>query len=647
MEQLCSSSNNTKTSSTTISHDEVYSLEPLDEVDEPAIENDSKETGVQCCLGYKYVITSTVSTQTEPIIDCPTCSTAPVAEPSPTILSKDQILREHSYSAANCISPVKSAVSPVNSDMSDEESTTLSGDDGDDDFFVPSQDTVSTTDSESEPEPDDSNLLKRHIKEPKYLVFNSSLQKLFKFCFTCGAPVSNVNSVCQGSLLTVKTTCIKHHALTWNSQPMINRAAVGNLLIASSILFTGNTYARIKNFSSCLGLKFINERVFYRHQNRYLFPIVNDAWKTEEASVIEKLANQEEVINLNGDGRCDSPGHNAKYGTYTMMDNESGKVVTFKVVQVTEVTSSNAMEKEGFVHCLDKLENSLDINMITTDRHTSIASAMSKDYSHIKHQFDVWHLSKSVVKKLNKKAKLKKYAELAHWIQSISNHLWWCAATCEGDVTLLREKWKSVVHHVSNKHSWKDAEVFKRCAHPRLSRRQIRTTCWLQPGSAAHVALEEVVLQPKLVNDIAKLTEFSHTGGLEVYHSMLLKYCSKKEHFSYRGMIARTQLAAIDNNHNTGRQQAVVQKGPGRGDARYRMCFPKTHKRWGVKPIKEQKNYDFLPKLQLKVLQACDGGLEGAEIEPLDEVELPANIASVPAPDKDELIQRHRTRFAR
>ena len=71
--------------------------------------------------------------------------------------------------------------------------------------------------------------------------------------------------------------------------------------------------------------------------------------------VRQELINKS-VINLNGDGRCDSPGHNAKYGTYTLMDDDSGKEVAFRVVQVSEVTSSNAMEKEGFKHCIESLE---------------------------------------------------------------------------------------------------------------------------------------------------------------------------------------------------------------------------------------------------------------------------------------------------
>ena len=82
------------------------------------------------------------------------------------------------------------------------------------------------------------------------------------------------------------------------------------------------------------------------------------------------------IVNLNGDGRCDSPGHNAKYGTYTFKDSDTGKIVSFSVVQVTETTSSNAMEKEGFVRCISSLKNGDDVSIdrITKNRHTVITS---------------------------------------------------------------------------------------------------------------------------------------------------------------------------------------------------------------------------------------------------------------------------------
>ena len=115
--------------------------------------------------------------------------------------------------------------------------------------------------------------------------------------------------------------------------------------------------------------------------------------------VRQELVNKK-AINLNGDRRCDSPGHSAKYGTYTLMDDDSGKVVAFSVIQVSQVISCNAMEKEGFKRCIESLQDDMvQIDRIATDRHVSISSFMNKDRPQINHQYDVWHLSKWVVKK--------------------------------------------------------------------------------------------------------------------------------------------------------------------------------------------------------------------------------------------------------
>jgi len=131
------------------------------------------------------------------------------------------------------------------------------------------------------------------------------------------------------------------------------------------------------------------------------------------------------VVNPEWDGRCNSPGHCAKYGTYTLMDDDTGNVVAFSVVQVSEVSTSNVMEKEGFTTCIEMFEGKgVKITRVETDRHVSIASCMSKHYPHISHQYDVRRLSKWVVKKLTNQPKQKGCEELAPWIQSISNPLW-------------------------------------------------------------------------------------------------------------------------------------------------------------------------------------------------------------------------------
>jgi hypothetical protein len=66
-----------------------------------------------------------------------------------------------------------------------------------------------------------------------------------------------------------------------------------------------------------------------------------------------------------------------------------------------------------------------------------------------------------------------------------------------GDAEVLREKWVSILNHVVNKHKWKNGKRFRKCGHGRLSRRKERKTKWLEDGSAAYVALEEVVLNKK------------------------------------------------------------------------------------------------------------------------------------------------------
>jgi len=134
----------------------------------------------------------------------------------------------------------------------------------------------------------------------------------------------------------------------------------------------------------------------------------------------------------------------------------------------------------------------------------------------INHQYAIWHLSKWTVKQLTRKAQQKGCEELITWIQSISNHLWWCASTCDGNVVLSREKWKSVLHHTVNKHKWIGNTLFHQCGHRRMPSSEEENVCRLKPDSPAHLTLEEVVLNTKFLKDLAKLADFCHTGKIEL-----------------------------------------------------------------------------------------------------------------------------------
>ena len=77
------------------------------------------------------------------------------------------------------------------------------------------------------------------------------------------------------------------------------------------------------------------------------------------------------------------------------MSPDARDTIAFKVVQVTETTSSVAMEKEAFKHCIeDLLKADMNIQVIVTDCHTGIVALCRREYPHIDHQFDIWHVTK-------------------------------------------------------------------------------------------------------------------------------------------------------------------------------------------------------------------------------------------------------------
>ena len=102
------------------------------------------------------------------------------------------------------------------------------------------------------------------------------------------------------------------------------------------------------------------------------------------------------------------------------------------------------------------------------------------------------------------------------------------------------------------------------------------------------------------------LTQFSHIGVLEVYHSQLNKWAPKSTHFSYKDMVVRFQLTAIDFNQSQNLEQAKTKDGVNRTNT----CFSKMTKTRAVKPIKEAKDLvtnrcSYLPiiKVQFFVLK--------------------------------------------
>ena len=158
-------------------------------------------------------------------------------------------------------------------------------------------------------------------------------------------------------------------------------------------------------------LQLMSSSLFYDLQRKYVYHSINFIYKKYQKGIIDECKGRQN-IEVSGDGRCDSPGYNAKYCTYSIMDQLTSKIIHFHVVAVRETGTSNAMEMYGLIKVLEKVESfGIDIDCLITDEHPSIKKYLREKLKP-RHQLDVWHKSKNIKKKLTKEANNKSFNEL-------------------------------------------------------------------------------------------------------------------------------------------------------------------------------------------------------------------------------------------
>ncbi|KAK0156598.1 THAP domain-containing protein 4 [Merluccius polli] len=272
--------------------------------------------------------------------------------------------------------------------------------------------------------------------ERKWIVNESKLMQIFTTCHLCGVLIEEEDKkvTTSGTCIHIKGSCMNGHSGEWESCPQLRGMPENNLLVASSILFTGSTYTEIFDWAELLNLQ-IPKKTFYSLQSTYLISVIESAYRDHHKEIMRNLQLQTVGggISICGDGRSDSPGFSAKYTTYSFMSDETKEIIMVDLIQVTEATSSPAMETLGFRRGLDHLiQAGVGVDVITTDRSPSIMKLMRETYSDIQHQFDPWHVAKGL-KKLTAAANNNKNNELQPWLKAITNHLWWSCQSCGGD----------------------------------------------------------------------------------------------------------------------------------------------------------------------------------------------------------------------
>ena len=77
----------------------------------------------------------------------------------------------------------------------------------------------------------------------------------------------------------------------------------------------------------------IHKDIMY-HQQNYLHPAVLEVWRSQQNEYVQEVQQTGRAVRLGGDGRANTPGHCAMFGSYTLMDLDQNKVVDSQFVQV-------------------------------------------------------------------------------------------------------------------------------------------------------------------------------------------------------------------------------------------------------------------------------------------------------------------------
>lgn len=99
---------------------------------------------------------------------------------------------------------------------------------------------------------------------------------------------------------------------------------------------TGCSTAKALRLFKFLNVACISKTTFYRHAGCYIQPLVIKEWRDQQKDLLDKMAKSKDGVILTGDGRCDSPGYSAKFGSYTVIEQQINRVLDFQLVQVSE-----------------------------------------------------------------------------------------------------------------------------------------------------------------------------------------------------------------------------------------------------------------------------------------------------------------------
>eukprot|EP00063_Salmo_salar_P012852 XP_013987687.1 PREDICTED: uncharacterized protein LOC106565277 isoform X3 [Salmo salar] len=327
----------------------------------------------------------TVSTacQTDPRV--PECSCAAVEERSTGTITKElgaqlDCAHDHQYTTEAC--PYTPQMELTESEINEDQNS----------LYEPES-------SESQCEP--KYTIEECVQDLKYILFYSKLKELFNVCHEpgCQAGVISSSPKINSFAITMETECVVGHRRKWESQTRVVKLFAGNLLLSSAVFLTGGSHSTFAETCHHLSLVSMLLRQFANQQRIYIVPEDNYMWTQHTEANLATIVDSPCIIS--GDTWCDSPGHCASFGTYTILDSASHLILAQETVHVTEVKSSYWLETEGLERCLQHIEShGCSIETLATDRHPSVRVHLRDSHADTWHEYDLWNIAKGVRKQL-------------------------------------------------------------------------------------------------------------------------------------------------------------------------------------------------------------------------------------------------------
>ena len=195
-------------------------------------------------------------------------------------------------------------------------------------------------------------------------------------CQTPGCTVvPTVQYYFVGVAIIIKSSCSAGHTHKFCSSHQTNEVYANNLQVVTSIMVSGNQFAKIERMARFLHLQFMSKSTYYRFQRLYVVPGINEWWMWMKQELVTEFSGQDVVVR--GDGQCDSPVFNAKNICYFVMEVTSNYILDIEVLDKRHVgLISTNMEKEAAQRSLDRLKQELKIVEFVTDASTSVIALL-------------------------------------------------------------------------------------------------------------------------------------------------------------------------------------------------------------------------------------------------------------------------------